>query len=419
MSESKKVKITNKRTGEVSSAKTARSAMQRKDEKQVPKEHVEGGKAEQVVVEKDSLSPEQKEDSSVPTEKASSLTKSAKKKSPKVEIKCLADYIAYAYSRKGQVLKTLAPGEIKAINKNARLSESQFEELLAVAKGDSLLAVPRQIVLTVQEIDGPPLIRQEVRRLISEVLKQHPVYQQNNLVPVIANLEEASEPVEAIQTIAKLSQESLASLTGLEKPKPKDSETLRSNAINCLALWLWESRGQQINRVIRWLHDGYWSLVAPSDAKSTASLQAITGITEIASVGKACQQFKSEADDNSLRASGLEAKIDSLLSEIQGLRQTIGDLKGDVKERDDTIKQLSDELDAERSAHANSRVHLGDDREHLRSNVVRRLKREVSLLTEGLQALRKDPPKVRVMDDHAERVLEGFQTAIRELEEED
>ena len=419
MSDSNKVKITNKRTGEVSSAQTARSAMQWKDDKPVTQMGAEGKNAEQGVVEKDAPARDQNKGQSGPPEATSSAKKSSKKKAAKVEINGLADFITYAYSRKGQNLKSLAPGEVKAITNNARLSEREFDDLLSLSKSDPLLAVPRQIVFAMQEIDASPQIRGEIRRLVSEVLKQHPVYQHNDLVPVIANLEDALEPVEAIRKIAKLGHETLASLTGLEQPKTKDAEALRSNAINCLAMWLWESRGQQVNRVIRWLHEGYWSALAPSDTSPTECLQMVTGVTEIPGIGTACQLFRKEADESALRVTGLQSKIDSLQGEIADLRQVIRDLEGAVEERDRSISGLSLALDAERSDHANSRAHLGDDREHLRSNVVRRLKREVSLLTEGLQALRKDPPKVRVMDDHAERVLEGLQAAMKELEEED
>ena len=115
----------------------------------------------------------------------------------------------------------------------------------------------------------------------------------------------------------------------------------------------------------------------------------------------------------------MQGKVHSLEVRIKTLDQSIQELNGQVKKRDETVRTLADELENEKSAHTNSRVHLGDDPEHMRSSVVRRLKREVSLLTEGLQALRKDPPKYRVMDDHAERVLEGLHSAIRDLEEED
>ena len=60
-------------------------------------------------------------------------------------------------------------------------------------------------------------------------------------------------------------------------------------------------------------------------------------------------------------------------------------------------------------------MHLSDDLEHLRSRLLRRLKAEVGLLDEGLHALRRDPPKIRVMEDHAERALEGLKKEIKEL----
>ncbi len=418
MPESKKVKIKNKRTGKVTSGKTARAAMQWKDSKSGAPVEASGAPRDQVTQDVQDPTPGDVGKSGKTEEKMAGNKKAPNKKASKVDINGLADFIAYAYSRKGQSLKSLSPGEIKAINKNSKLSDENFEDLLALSKEDALLAVPRLIVFSVQAIGGPPLVWQETRRFIAEVLKRHPVYQHNDLVPVIANLDDAIEPVKAIRVLAALSQEVLASLTGLDKPKSKDAEALRSNAIYCLAVWLSDSRGQQVSRVIRWLYDGYWSVVATPDVTQNTALQAVTDLTEVRSVGVACAQFKAEADERALRAADLQGRVDSLLSDKQELRQVIADLEAQIQERDNTIQNIAEALEAERSAHANSRAHLGDDREHLRSNVVRRLKREVSLLTEGLQALRKDPPKVRVMDDHAERALDGLQAAIKELEEE-
>jgi hypothetical protein len=43
------------------------------------------------------------------------------------------------------------------------------------------------------------------------------------------------------------------------------------------------------------------------------------------------------------------------------------------------------------------------------------LREEKDLLEEGLHALRKDPPRVHVMQDHAERAIEGLQNEINRL----
>lgn len=418
MSDPEKVPITNKHTGEVTSGQSAHSAMQRKDKKPGVSNDAESKKTESYGARTDPTAHQAYEELE-PMDEAASEKKVPKKKIAKPVINSLVDFIDYAYSRKGQHLRNLAPGETKAIAKQAKLDELEFENLLNLSKSDSLLAVPRQIVFAVQKIDGRPSIWKEVRRFLFEVFIQHPIYRNNNLVPVIKNLPDAIEPDRAIETIADLSQENLKTLPGLEQLKPKDAEVLRLNAINNLSLWLWESRSLSVNKMIRWLYDGYWRLHAPKDANSIDCLQEVTSITEISGIGTACQQFKSAADTSERKVIELKIKIRDLQGEIERQNSSVKNLQASVQERDQTISALTQELEHECSAHADSRVHLSDDREQMRSNMVRYLKREVSLLAEGLQALRKDPPKVRVMDDHAERALEGLQAAIKKLEAED
>ena len=84
----------------------------------------------------------------------------------------------------------------------------------------------------------------------------------------------------------------------------------------------------------------------------------------------------------------------------------------DAKERlDCTI----DDLNAERRDRGIERTHIQDAYESLRGRVVRRLEGELSLLKEGLHALRRDPPKVAVMDDHADRAIDGLTREIEQL----
>ena len=100
---------------------------------------------------------------------------------------------------------------------------------------------------------------------------------------------------------------------------------------------------------------------------------------------------------------------------IVEMRQEIAMLSTEIKQRDEKIAKLVKALDKETQNHQNTRLHLQDDKEQLRTRLLRRLKAEVSLLDEGLHALRRDPPKVHVMEDHAERALEGIKKEIKEL----
>ena len=51
---------------------------------------------------------------------------------------------------------------------------------------------------------------------------------------------------------------------------------------------------------------------------------------------------------------------------------------------------------------------MRNDYEDLRGRVLRRLREDTALLEEGLHALRREPPKVHVMEDHAERAIDAL-----------
>ena len=172
-----------------------------------------------------------------------------------------------------------------------------------------------------------------------------------------------------------------------------------------------------MGRIFQLLHDGYWKTLLPSSADTILSLEAVTEITEISKVGAACSHFHAESDRHAARAEALQRKLDSRETKIDELNKAIQRLEDEARTREEVISAISEKLETEQSDHAESRAHLEDDREYLRSHLARRIKRELDLLSEGLQALRKDPPKIWVMDDHAERAIESLQAAMKELEE--
>ena len=59
-----------------------------------------------------------------------------------------------------------------------------------------------------------------------------------------------------------------------------------------------------------------------------------------------------------------------------------------------------------------SEAIVRDKFELLRTRILRRLVSEVELLEDSLSAVRKNPPKIRVVEDHIDRVLEGLNREI-------
>ncbi|MEN8133892.1 MAG: hypothetical protein ABFS45_27790, partial [Pseudomonadota bacterium] len=158
-----------------------------------------------------------------------------------------------------------------------------------------------------------------------------------------------------------------------------------------------------------------WQPQALATKDETARLQTLTDIRDMAGVGMACLGFKHQADQQMQIADSAKRAEKSAVERLQSLKSSYEELQRDIEERDRKISKLHEVLQTEKQTHEHTRMHLSDDLEHLRSRLLRRLKAEVSLLDEGLHALRRDPPKIRVMEDHAERALDGLKREIKEL----
>ena len=78
-------------------------------------------------------------------------------------------------------------------------------------------------------------------------------------------------------------------------------------------------------------------------------------------------------------------------------------------------EKLKNELQERTQSYQTDIEHLQDDFERMRGNVLRKLKQELSLLEEGLHALKKETPKVHVMIDHAERAIDGLKDEVNRL----
>ena len=100
-----------------------------------------------------------------------------------------------------------------------------------------------------------------------------------------------------------------------------------------------------------------------------------------------------------------EAKMDSLTTDVARLTDTQRQLELEVAERD---RQLRD-----------GRAHASYDYETLRSRAVKRAKRELELLGEGLHALRRPEPKLHVTEDRLERALASLEDELARLRQGD
>lgn len=341
--------------------------------------------------------------------------KSAGGGKPKVDIETLEQFIEYAYGRKGQRVSLKSKVE-KAIAQNPRLDDGSLSRLLATAAGDALLAVPRQLLLVRQDIEGYPALRAALGSFVSTVMQRHPAFADIGVQGALRNLPDAPSGADALARLAAFSP---PDEDGKEPLKGADLHALRRNAAHLFATWLASNRGMNAEELAALLFHAMWSPAARDLADDNARLRALTEIEQPAGVGLACQHFRQHA---------IEARSshDQALREANDLRLRLADTDGRRLLAEEQRDALTEELQALRESsaaeavelrrqHEVERTHLRHDQEQLRGRMVRRLDESVEMLDVGLSALRNKTPRVEVMVERAEHVVDALRAEMKNL----
>lgn len=355
-------------------------------------------------------------DSDMQTAAGLTRIKSADKKI-KTNPQTLEQFIQYAYARRGQRL-ALKPKIEKQLAQNARLEDDVLNRLLELAKTDILLAVPRQILLLSLQVIGRPILKAALANFVSSVMLSHPVFCDSGVKGAICNLPEGLQPADAI---AKLS--ALESLPGGDKPPLKEAELqqLRHNARQLFITWIAVNRGFNSDQLSSILFRTIWHPAASQLVDAGARLRALTEIEQAASVGLACQSFFHQTSHAQAQHEQSQREISNLHDRVVKTESQLVETGAQLEAVRTELESLRESTTAERDTlhrqHTIARTHLHHELEQLRGRLIRRLTDSVDLLDVGLSALRKDTPKIPVMIERAEQVIDALRTEIKELSE--
>jgi len=335
----------------------------------------------------------------------------------KADIETLEQFIEYAYSRKGQRV-TLKSKVESQIAQNPRLDDAAQSRLLTLAAGDTLLAVPRQLLLLTRDIEGFPALRAALGSFVSNVMLRHSVFADPGVQGVLLHLPEAISPADALAKVAAFIP---PNGEGQEPLKGAELQTLRRNAANLFVTWLANNRAMNTEELAALLFQVVWHPAARELADDNARLRALTEVEQPAGIGLACQRFRQQAID---ARSGQE----QALREASDLRVRLAktdDQRLQAEQQRDALQAKLDVLRASSAAdmtelrrqHDVERTHLRHDQEQLRGRLVRRLDEGIEMLEVGLTALRNKTPRVEVMLERAEHVVDALRAEINKLRE--
>jgi hypothetical protein len=282
---------------------------------------------------------------------------------------------------------------------------------------DKVFVVPRQLLLTARELRETPKVRNGLREFVGGLLEAHPIVAGNDLQALVRNYEGSPSVAEAFRAITKTDASTLRAHTRIEHDlKAGELAALKRNVIGCLAVWAMDTRAMSIADLMSALLEGCWE-PASSDPSESDLLRLLTQVDEPVVAGAICREFGRRVADQVRFAERSAQSAAAARSELQRMSTELEAARARLVELETEVQGARHSLQSERDRARVDVSHLRDDFENLRTRVLRRLSDDLKLLGDGLVALTRNPPKVDVMVDHAERVAESLRGEIKKLEE--
>ena len=340
--------------------------------------------------------------------------KRQKKGKPKIEIRTLEQFIEYAYGRKGLSVPMKSKVE-KELARNPRFDEGSIERLQVLAEQDAQFAVPRQLLLASREVEGFPVLRGALTGFVKDLMLRHPAFGSPRLRAAMLNQEGACSMAEAIKAV--LGYEPDKSREGALKPA--ELQALRKNLALSLATWFVCARGMSLDELASLLMDAIWGPAAKAVDDDNGRMRLLTEVAQpevLGIVGQRWRQQATEARNAQLRAEGeaeaARARAEGLRTELEQERASVASLGAKLAELE---MRSEKELALERQWRHDECAHLRHDFEVLQGRIRRRLDESVEMLEVGLGALRKAPPRIEVMLERAEAVVDSLRAEQNEL----
>jgi hypothetical protein len=349
-------------------------------------------------------------------QEATGDSKAAKGKATPVTMEA---YISQAYARRGQRV-TMNTKLEKSLSTHHRLDQAALDRLLMLAQQDQLLLVPRQILLAAMSVESHPLPKRVLSDFVHAVMQRQPIFGSEVC-------KQALDPVAAVSNIYSLlkSIKSYSPLVrvGADGPSASDLELLRLNALKLMFVWLFHSKGARLEELSAALLQIVWKPAAAELESDVQRLRALTEISEPAAIGWVAGQYlktATEAQDSEERirreAVALRADLTDSRCELAVTTTIVDGLRNELEQirRDSTEVVTALEEEGQRT-----RTHLSHEIEVMRGRMVLNFRQNIDRLETGLAALNRETPRVAVMVERAEIVIESLKQELKELEGEE
>ncbi|MDE0624460.1 MAG: hypothetical protein OXH83_22580 [Bryobacterales bacterium] len=311
----------------------------------------------------------------------------------------------------------LSKADVSAIRADSKIPAEVHAELLNAASQDASLGNTCQLMSVLVGLDDSAFTY--AHEFARQVLKHHPAFKASDLVATLDNHSDAPEPEKAVESLALQDFGKLVAEPEQRRSKTALAKQCKENAIRCLLLWLFQRREVSLEFSRQLLQQHVWSTYAQRHKSAADQFRTLLSAKQAsASVAFIISDLlETQLTQQIYRADAAKRAEGRAAANAERLTMQVEQLQGEYAASVGRGELLDQELANQKTTHADERAHLKDEYERLRGTVLRRLKDELALMEEGLHALQRDPPRVHVMVDHADRVIDGLRLEIDRLRE--
>lgn len=333
--------------------------------------------------------------------------------------KNILELLEYAYGESGRKLN-LARRDLWELRVDSAASQVEIEAVRRLAADDPFLAVPPNLLATLADLGAEPPVRQRLLELVLAALASHKLFEGQ-----LERLADATvQPQLTAREISQVAKRLTADELGLRQPSQlKDAvrERLRVNAVTAFELFRVLRDGWTVDQFVDDMCALVWDMPALRGAPKVAAVLVTAKNTDAFS--QLSRHFEARLRDSSRetgearahgvqqlrRAEAAEALSSSLAADLAAEHERVAVLQAQIA---DLTQRLADE----QSGRVVDKSHLVDDREALRTQVIRRLTAQAELLSDGLHALRNGSTGVaEEFVDRALTAIDGEVTRLKDL----
>jgi len=308
---------------------------------------------------------------------------------------------------------------IGKLAKKPKLTEESTRELISLEKSKYFFISFRNLLRFSDSIVGFPALKDSLRGYLKDSLCRNEIVVKLGLEGSILNIEN-SLPLDLcfkkFQSLfpADLNEEYFKQI------KSKDWQNYVATIMLVLAEWYSNNRGMTPSQLVDLLNSSVWSnsLKKTDPDIVVNNLLGSTNFELIASATSFYQQKSLDSTNRLLKVENQLAKVTSANQELESSLNNkdilITKLQSDLAELNESY---IDALTKSKIETQTLSINLKNQLEDLRIRNLRLLQSSIELLADGLTAISRSEPKVNVMKDHAQRVLDSLNFELEQLKD--